>query len=80
MSGHRCSGEREALKTACRSQTSVDCQHSKTNVLHFLFNLLRIKGLYMFRTLLAHPQEVLHNRHLRVMSVDCTRIEVPIQP
>jgi hypothetical protein len=41
----------------------------------FLFNLLKIKGLYMFRALLAHPQEVLHKRHLvycvRVLSVDC---------
>jgi hypothetical protein len=26
-------------------------QYSKTNMLHFLFNLLRIKGLYMFRAL-----------------------------
>jgi hypothetical protein len=47
--------------------------------MHYLFNLLRIKGLYMFRALLAHPQEVLHKRHLvycvRVMSVGCT-IEV----
>jgi hypothetical protein len=39
-------------------------QYSETNVMHFLFNLLRIKGLYMFRTLLAHPQEALHKRHL----------------
>jgi hypothetical protein len=38
--------------------------YSETNVIHFLFNLLRIKGLYMFRALLAHPQEVLHKRHL----------------
>jgi hypothetical protein len=42
---------------------------------HFLLNLLRIKGLYMFRTLFAHHQEELHKRHLvycmRVMSVDC---------
>jgi hypothetical protein len=30
-------------------------RYSKTNVMHFLFNLLRIKGLYMFRALLAHP-------------------------
>jgi hypothetical protein len=34
----------------------------------------------MFRELLSHPQEVLHKRHfvyyVRVMSVDCTRIEV----
>jgi hypothetical protein len=38
--------------------------YSETNVMHFLFNLLRLKGLYMFRALLAHPQEALHNRHL----------------
>jgi hypothetical protein len=55
------------------------CQYSKTNVMHFLFNLLRIKSIYMFRALLAPPQEALHKRHLvccmRVMSVGCTRIE-----
>jgi hypothetical protein len=43
--------------------------------MHFLFNLLRIKGLYIFRALLAHLQEALHKRHLvygvRVMSVGC---------
>jgi hypothetical protein len=43
--------------------------------MHFLFSLLRIKGLYMFRALLAHPQEALDKRHLvycvRVMSVGC---------
>jgi hypothetical protein len=38
--------------------------------MHFLFNLLRINGLYMFRALLAHPQESLHNRHL----VYCVRV------
>jgi hypothetical protein len=27
--------------------------------MHFLFSLLRIKGLYVFRELLAHPQEAL---------------------
>jgi hypothetical protein len=32
--------------------------------MHFLFNLLRIKGIYMFRAVLAHPQEVLHKRQL----------------
>jgi hypothetical protein len=32
--------------------------------MHFLFSLLRIKGLCMFRALLAHPQETLHKRHL----------------
>jgi hypothetical protein len=48
-------------------------QYIETNVIHFLFNLLRIKGLYMFQALLAHPQEVLQKRHLlycvHVMSV-----------
>jgi hypothetical protein len=51
-------------------------QYSGTNVMHFLFNLLRIKGFYMLRALLAHPQEALHQRHLaycaRVISVGCT--------
>jgi hypothetical protein len=50
-------------------------QYSETNVMHFLFSLLRIKGLYIFRVLLAHPQEILLKRHLvycvRVMSVGC---------
>jgi hypothetical protein len=62
-------------------------QYSETNVMHFIFNLLRIKGLYMFRTLLADPQEALHKRHLvqvycmRVMSVGCTRIgPILVQP
>jgi hypothetical protein len=55
-------------------------QYSETYVMHFLFNLLRIKGLHMFWALLAHPQEVLHKQHLvycmRVMSVGCTRVGV----
>jgi hypothetical protein len=37
---------------------------SETNVMHFLFNLLRIQGLHMLRASLAHPQEVLHKRRL----------------
>jgi hypothetical protein len=41
-------------------------QYSETNVMHFLFSLLRIKDLYMFRALLAYPQEALHKRHLRM--------------
>jgi hypothetical protein len=52
-------------------------QYSETNAMHFLFSLSRIKGLYMFRALIAHPQEALYKRHLincvRVMSVGCTR-------
>jgi hypothetical protein len=50
-------------------------QYSETNMMQFLFSLLRIKGLYMFRALLAYVQEALHKRHLlyceRVMSVCC---------
>jgi surface polysaccharide O-acyltransferase-like enzyme len=63
----------------CRT-TMGRLQDSETDVMHFLFNLLRIKGLYLFRALLAHTQETLHKRNLvycvRVMSVGCTRIEV----
>jgi hypothetical protein len=47
-----------------RFERYVVSQYSETNVMHFLFGLLRIKGLCMFRTLLAHLQEVLHKRHL----------------
>jgi hypothetical protein len=50
-------------------------QYKEANVMHFSFNLLRIMGLYMFRALLAPPQEALHKRHLvycvRIMSVGC---------
>jgi hypothetical protein len=49
-------------------------QYRKTNVMHFLFNLLRIKGLYMFRALLAHPQEALHKRHLVLFNVHTVHI------
>jgi hypothetical protein len=35
-------------------------QYNETNVMHFSLNLLRIKGLYMFRALVALPQEALH--------------------
>jgi hypothetical protein len=50
---------------------------------HFLFNLLRIKSLYMFRTLLAHPQDALHKRHFVYcvrMSDGCARIVVSVPP
>jgi hypothetical protein len=59
-------------------------QYNETNVIHFSFSLLRIKGLYMFRALLAHPQEVLHKQHLvycvRIMSVGCGTVSVSLQP
>jgi hypothetical protein len=47
-------------------------QYSGTNLIHIL---LRIKGLYMFRAVLAHPQEALNKQLLvycvRVMLVGC---------
>jgi hypothetical protein len=51
-------------------------QYSETNVMHFLFNLLRIKDPYMFRGLLAHPQEALNKRHL----VYCVSSAVCVAP
>jgi hypothetical protein len=60
-------------------QCIIVYQYSE-NVMHILFDLLKIKGPYMFRALLAHPQEVMHKRHLvyyvHVMSVGYTRISV----
>jgi hypothetical protein len=35
--------------------------------MHFSFNLLRIKGLYMFQALLAHPQEALQKTTLGIL-------------
>jgi hypothetical protein len=49
-------------------------QYSETNVMHFLFILLRIKGFYMFRALLTHPQEAMYKRH-----DDCNGSGVPLQ-
>jgi hypothetical protein len=42
----------------CRPYVIV-YQYSETNVMHFLLNLLRIKGFYMFPALLAHLQDML---------------------
>jgi ribosomal protein L33 len=50
-------------------------QYNETNVMHILFCLLRTKGLYMFRALLAHPQEALYKRYL----VYCMRVIIPMQ-
>jgi hypothetical protein len=46
-------------------------QYNETNVIHFSFSLLRIKSLYMFRALLAHPQKSLHKQHL----VYCVKLQ-----
>jgi hypothetical protein len=53
-----------------------EIQYCETNVMHFLFSLLRIKGLYMFPALLAHPQEALHSGTWYtacVLSVGCSQ-------
>jgi hypothetical protein len=39
--------------------------------MHFLFDLLKITGLYMFRALLAHPQKALHNDAWYIACVLC---------
>jgi hypothetical protein len=44
----------------CRPCITV-YQYSETNVMHFLFNVLRIKGPDIFRALLDDPQKELHN-------------------
>jgi hypothetical protein len=51
--------------------TGLNCQYNETNVMHFLFSLLTIKGLYMFGALLAHPQEALHKSTLYIACVLC---------
>jgi hypothetical protein len=57
-------------------------QYSETNVMHFLFHLLKINGLYMFRALVAHPQEAIQKQHLvycmRGISVGCTKVKVSL--
>jgi hypothetical protein len=53
-------------------------QDNETNVMHFSFNLLRIQSLYMFRALLAHPQEVLdilHAYNVSWLCHGCSEIE-----
>jgi hypothetical protein len=63
-------------------QSNFQYQYNETNVMHFSFNLMRIKGLNMFRALVAHPQEALQKHHLvycvRIMSVGCVTIAVNI--
>jgi hypothetical protein len=56
----------------------VNSQCSETNVMQFLFNLVRIKGLYMFRALLAHPQEALHD--VNWLQEDLSSTSIFVQP
>jgi hypothetical protein len=61
-----------------------DTMLTSTNVMHFSFSLLRIRGLYMFRALLAHPQKVLNKRNLvycmHITPVYCGTVAVKMQP
>jgi hypothetical protein len=52
-------------------------QYSETNVMHFLFNLLRIKGLLMFRVSLAAHLQDAHRRPtpILVQPTDITRAQ-----
>jgi hypothetical protein len=54
-SGHLSLCSRIVFKLNVLLTSIIVYHYSETNVIHFLFNLLRIKGLCMFRALLAHP-------------------------
>jgi hypothetical protein len=63
---------------ASNTLKNISCnQYNETNVMHFPFNLLRIKSLYMFRALLA-LQEASHKLHLvycvRIISFGCGKV------
>jgi hypothetical protein len=62
--------QRPYWSSITRSKFKKMSQYNETKAMHFSFNLLRFKSLYMFRALLAHRQKVLHKRHL----VYCMRI------
>jgi hypothetical protein len=49
-------------------------RYSETNVVHFLFSLLGIKGLYMLRALLAHLQEALYKTALGIKWIKTNKI------
>jgi hypothetical protein len=46
--------------------------------MQFLLNLLRIKGLYMFRVLIIHPQEELRNATWYIACM-LSQLAAPIQ-
>jgi hypothetical protein len=48
-------------------------QYSETNVMHFLFNLLRIKGLYVFRSYVLILRRSYTNSTWYIACVLCQR-------
>jgi hypothetical protein len=46
-------------------------QYPETNMMQFLFSLLKIMGLYMLRALLAHTQEALQSDIWYIACVLC---------
>jgi hypothetical protein len=44
--------------------------------MQFLFSLLKIKGLYMFRALLSHNQDALHKRSTSATALQVGRLRV----
>jgi hypothetical protein len=56
-------------------------QYSRSTICYFVFGLLRINSLNMFRVLLAHHQEALHKQLVycvRIMSDGATRVGVEL--
>jgi hypothetical protein len=74
--------ENSPVRLHGRHKDSLTFQYDETNVMHFSFNLLRVKGLYMFRALFARPQEAPHKRHfvycVHIMSVGCGTVAVQL--
>jgi hypothetical protein len=66
------------IRWLCSDMWRVSFSIVKPTWFTFLISLLRIKCLYMFQALLAHPWEVLHKRDLvycvRVLSVGCYQV------
>jgi hypothetical protein len=60
-------------------KTILTFKYSETNVMRFLFNLLRIKGLYRFPALLAHPQEARTQKALGILRA-CYVNKILVQP
>jgi hypothetical protein len=60
MAGHGIFGFQRFERFWCLICRPLKLDRPHLNVIHFSFNLLRVNALYMFRALLAYPQESLH--------------------